>query len=169
MTAVELRGGLPGWVLRGAVGLQGLAIAAVLYAEGVTVAPLGLYVVLIGVTAAIPASAAVALVIAYPAVAIVVVGGAPVRPAVLALVALLHLLHLTCAYAALIPTRSRIHPKALRTPALRYLAVQGGVLVLAVVVLLLPGGRTAAAVEVIGLVCAAGLVVGAVALMRRGG
>ncbi|MBB5956302.1 hypothetical protein FHS29_002888 [Saccharothrix tamanrassetensis] len=167
MAAVELGTGLPGWVLRAAVVLTGLAVAAVLYAEGVSLTPLVLYVILIGVAGAIPASAAVALVIAYPAVAIVVVGGAPVRPGVLALVALLHLLHITCAYAALIPTRSRIHPKALLTPGLRYLAVQAGVLALAGIVLLLPGGRTAEAVEVVGVFCAVGLVAGAVALMRR--
>ncbi|NUT92654.1 MAG: hypothetical protein HOY78_11545, partial [Saccharothrix sp.] len=112
-------------------------------------------------------SAAAALLVAYPPVALVVLGGEPARPAVFVLVALVHLLHLLCAYAALVPTRSRIHPSALRAAALRFLAVQAGVLVLAAVVLLLPGGRTDAAVEVIGLVCAAGLVVGAVVLLRR--
>ncbi|MEJ2857166.1 MULTISPECIES: hypothetical protein [unclassified Saccharothrix] len=167
MTTVELRRGWPGWVFRAAIGVVGLATAGVLYAEGVMVTPLVLYVGLTAVAAAIPASAAAALLVAYPPVALVVLGGEPVRPAVLVLVALVHLLHLLCAYAALVPTRSRIHPSALRPAALRYAAVQAGVLVSAGLLLLLPGGRTDAVVEVIGLACAAGLVIGAVVLLRR--
>ncbi|RKT52536.1 hypothetical protein [Saccharothrix australiensis] len=169
MTAVEPGRGRPGWVLRAAIAVVGLAVTAVLHLEGVTLAPLALYVALVGVSAAIPASAAVALLIAYPPVALVFVGGHPLRPGVLALVVLLHLLHVLCAYAALIPVRSRLHLSALRRPALRFLAVQAGVLLLAAVVLLLPDGRTSAVVEVIGLLCAVGLVAGAVVLLRRGG
>jgi len=169
VTAVRLRGGVPGWVLRAAVGVVGLAVAAVLYAEGVSFTPLALYVALVGITVAIPASAAVLLLIGYPAVAMAVQGGAPVRPGVLVLVALLHLLHLLCAYAALIPTHARVHLDALRAPALRFLLVQAGVLLLAVLVLLLPGGRTDAVVEVLGVAGAVGLVAGAVALLRRRG
>ncbi len=89
------------------------------------------------------------------------------RPVVLVLVALAHLLHVLCAYAALIPTRSRIHLKALRPAAFRFLAVQAGVVLLAVLVGLVPGGRTDEAVEVIAVACAVGLVAGAVALLRR--
>ncbi|CCH28083.1 hypothetical protein ABZ816_05545 [Actinosynnema sp. NPDC047251] len=164
---VRLAGGLPGWVLRAAIGVVALAVAGVLYAEGVMIAPLVLYVGLAAVTVAIPASAAVILLVVYPAVAIVVVGGPPVRPGVLALVALTHLLHVLSAYAALIPTRSRIHLKALRPAALRYVLVQAGVLVLAALVVLLSGGRTDEVVEVVAVVCAVGLVAGAVALLRR--
>ncbi len=167
MTVAGLERGLPGWVLRAAIAVVGLAVTAILYVEGVTVTPLVMYVGLVGVTAAIPASAASLLLIAYPAVAIVVLGGEPVRPAVLGLVALVHLAHVLCAYAALIPTRSRIHPAALRPAALRFLAVQAGVLALAAVVLLVPGGRTDEAVEVIGVLCAVGLVAGAVVLLSR--
>ncbi|MBW4719164.1 hypothetical protein [Saccharothrix obliqua] len=159
--------GLPGWVLRAAIGVVGLVVAAILHAEGVSLVPLVLYLGLVGVAAGIPASAAVALLVAYPAVALVVVGGEPVRPAVLALVALGHLLHVLSAYAALLPVRSRIHPKALRPAALRFLAVQAGVLALAALVVLLPGGRTDEVVELIGVACAVGLVAGAVALMGR--
>lgn len=166
---VRLDAGLPGWALRAAIGVVTLAAAGVLYAEGVMIAPLVLYVGLAAVTVAIPASAAVTMLIAYPAVAVVVVGGPPVRPGVLALVALTHLLHVVCAYAALIPVRSRIHPKALRPAALRFLGVQAGVLALAALVLLLPGGRTDEAVEVIAVACAVGLVAGAVALLRPRG
>ncbi|MEU4800766.1 hypothetical protein [Actinosynnema sp. NPDC023587] len=164
---VRLAGGLPGWVLRAGIGVVALVVAGILYAEGVMVAPLVLYLGLAGVTAAIPASAAVALLVAYPAVAIVVQGGPPVRPGVLVLVALVHLLHVLCAYAALIPVHSRVHPKALRAAGLRFLLVQAGVLVLAALLLLVPGGRTGETVEVVALVSAVGLVVGAVALLRR--
>jgi hypothetical protein len=86
---------------------------------------------------------------------------------VFALVVLLHLLHVLSAYAAIVPIGSRVHPDALKAPAKRFAAVQLSVLAFGVVVLLLPGGRTDAAVEVVGLVCAVALVVGTVLLLRR--
>jgi hypothetical protein len=86
---------------------------------------------------------------------------------VLALVVLLHLLHVLSAYAAIIPIGSRVHLEALKAPAKRFAIVQLSVFALAGVVMLSPGGRTDEPAEVIGLVCAAGLVVGVVALMRR--
>lgn len=161
--------GWPGWVLRAAVLAVGAAVAPVLLANDVAPLVPVLHLLLVGVAAAIPASAASALVIAYPAAAVVFAGGPPVRPGVLALVVLLHLLHVLCAYAAVLPTRARIHPSALRAPAIRFLWVQLSVFALAGLVTLLPGGRTAPWVEVVGLSAAAGLVVLAVVLMRRRG
>ncbi|MBP2340804.1 hypothetical protein JOF41_006982 [Saccharothrix coeruleofusca] len=161
--------GWPGWVLRAAVVAVGAAVAGVLSANGVAPLVLGLYLVLVGVAAAIPASAASALAIAYPAAAVVLAGGPPVRPGVLALVVLLHLLHVLCGYAALLPARSRVHPFALKKPAVRFLSVQLAVLTLAGMITLLPVSRTAPAVEVVGLLAAVGLVVAAVLLMRRKG
>jgi hypothetical protein len=154
-------------VLRAAVGLVAVGVAGVLVANGVEWLAIGLYGVLAGAAVAIPASAAVGLIIAYPAAAMVFVDGDPSWPGVLVLVVLLHLLHVLSAYAALIPVGSRIHLEALKAPAKRFAVVQLSVLALAGVVLLLPGGRTVEAVEVIGLVCAVGLVVGVVLLMRR--
>ncbi|MEV0679954.1 hypothetical protein AB0I60_25860 [Actinosynnema sp. NPDC050436] len=164
---VTLDAGVPGWALRAAIGAVAVVVAILLYAEGVMIAPLVLYVGLAAVTVAIPASAAVVLLVAYPAVALVVLGGAPVRPVVLVLVALAHLLHVLCGYAALIPVRSRIHLKALRPAAVRFALVQAGVLLLAALVVVLPGGRTDEVVEVVAVACAVGLVLGAVALLRR--
>ncbi|MBY8852556.1 hypothetical protein K7G98_31735, partial [Saccharothrix sp. MB29] len=138
-------------------------------ANGVEGLALVLYLVLAAAAAAIPASAAVALLIAYPAAAIVFASDEPRWPAVFALVVLLHLLHLLAAYAALVPVRSRVHPEALRAPARRFAGVQLGVFALGGVVLLSPGGRTDAPVEVIGLLCAVGLAVGVVLLLRRRG
>lgn len=166
---VELGAGLPAWVLRASIGVVGGAVAAVLAANGVEWPALALYGALVVVAAAIPASAAVALIIGYPAAAMVVATDEPSWPGVFALVVLLHLLHVLSAYAALVPVGSRVHPDALRAPAKRFAAVQLPVLALGVVLLLLPGGRTDAAVEVVGLVCAVGLVVGTVLLMRRKG
>ncbi|WP_158842433.1 hypothetical protein [Saccharothrix deserti] len=165
----ELGVGLPGWVLRAAIGVVAAGVAGVLAANGVEWPALALYGVLAVAAMAIPASAAVALIIGYPAAAMVFAGDEPSWPGVLALVVLLHLLHVLSAYAAIIPLSSRVHPEALKAPAKRFAAVQLSVLVLAAVVLLLPGGRTDEAVEVIGLAGAVGLVVGAVLLMRRKG
>jgi hypothetical protein len=78
-------------------------------------------------------------------------------------------LHVLSAYAAIIPAGSRIHLDALKAPAKRFAGVQLSVLALGGIVLLLPGGRTDAAVEVVGLACVVGLVVGVVLLMRRKG
>ncbi|ONI86198.1 hypothetical protein ALI22I_26215 [Saccharothrix sp. ALI-22-I] len=138
-----------------------------LVANGVEWLAIVLYGVLAAAAVVIPASAAVALIIAYPAVAMVFVDGETSWAGVLALVVLLHLLHVLSAYAAIVPIWSRIHLEALKAPAKRFAAVQLSVLALAAVVILLPGGRTGEVVEVIGLACALGLVVGVVLLMRR--
>ncbi|MGW4114848.1 hypothetical protein ACWEFJ_28570 [Actinosynnema sp. NPDC004786] len=165
----ELGAGLPGWALRAAIGVVAGAVALVLALNGVEWPALALYGGLALTAAAIPASAATALVIAYPAAAMVFVGDGPSWPGVLALVVLLHLVHVLSAYAALLPIGSRIHLNALKAPAKRFGAVQLSVLAFAGVVLLLPGGRTDEAVEVVGLACAVAVVVGTVLLMRRKG
>ncbi len=164
----ELRAGLPGWVLRAAITLTCAAVAGVLTAAGVEGPALVLYLLLAVVAAAIPASAAAILLVAYPAGALVFATDGTWWPGVLALVVLLHLVHVLCAYAALVPLRSRVHPEALRAPAKRFVLVQLPVLALAGLVTLLPAGRTDAPVEVIGLACALGLAAGAVLLLRRG-
>ncbi|MFD0202163.1 MULTISPECIES: hypothetical protein [Saccharothrix] len=166
---VELGAGLPAWVLRAAVGVVAAGVAAVLAVNGVEWPALALYGVLVVAAVAIPASAAVALIIGYPAAAMVFTGDEPSWPSVLVLVVLLHLLHVLSAYAAILPIGSRVHLDALKAPAKRFAVVQLSVLAFAIVVLLVPGGRTDEAVEVVGLVCAVGLVVGAVLLMRRKG
>ncbi|PSL54227.1 hypothetical protein B0I31_107284 [Saccharothrix carnea] len=166
---VELGAGLPAWVLRAAVGVAAAGVAAVLAVNGVEWPALALYGALVVAAVAIPASAAVALIIGYPAAAMVFTGDEPSWPGVLVLVVLLHLLHVLSAYAAILPIGSRVHLDALKAPAKRFAVVQLSVLAFAIVVLLVPGGRTDEAVEVVGLVCAVGLVVGAVLLMRRKG
>ncbi|WP_447005604.1 hypothetical protein ACRAKI_03500 [Saccharothrix isguenensis] len=163
-----MRGGMPGWVLRAAMGAAAGAAGGVLALHGVEWPALALYGLLVAAAVVIPASAAVALVIGYPAAAMVVVGDDRSWAGVFALVVLLHLVHVLAAYAAIVPIGSRVHLEALKPPAKRFAAVQLSVLVGAAVVLLLPGGRTDAAVEVVGLACAVGLVLGVVFLMRRG-
>ncbi|XVS65202.1 hypothetical protein ACQPYE_03820 [Actinosynnema sp. CA-299493] len=165
----ELGAGLPAWVLRASIGVVAAGVAWVLAVNGVEWPALALYGALAVVAAAIPASAAVALIIGYPAAAMAFATDEPSWSGVFALVVLLHLLHVLSAYAAVVPIGSRVHPVALKAPAKRFVAVQLSVLALGVVVLLLPGGRTDAAVEVVGLVCAVGLVVGTVLLLRRKG
>ena len=166
---VELGAGLPGWVLRASIAVVAGGVAAVLAGNGVEWPALALYGALVVAAAAIPASAAVALVIAYPAAAMVFTGDEPAWPGVLALVVLLHLLHVLSAYAAIIPIGSRVHLDALKAPAKRFAVVQLCVLALAAVVILLPRGRTDEAVEVVGLACVVGLVVGVVLVLRRKG
>jgi hypothetical protein len=165
----EVGTGLPAWLLRAAIGVVAAGAAGVLAANGVQWPALALYGALVLAAVAVPASAAVALIIGYPAAAMVFTGDEPSWPGIFALVVLLHLLHVLSAYAAIIPIGSRVHLNALKAPAKRFAIVQLSVLVLGAVVLLLPGGRTDAAVEVVGLVCAAGVVVGVVLLMRRKG
>ncbi|MFD7655218.1 hypothetical protein ACFV4N_14695 [Actinosynnema sp. NPDC059797] len=164
----ELRAGLPGWVLRAAIAVTCGAVAGVLAGVGVEALALVLYLVLAVTAAAIPASAAAALLIGYPAAAVVfATDGAP-WPVVLALVVLLHLVHVLCAYAAVVPLKARIHPEALAAPAKRFVFVQLSVFALAGLVTLLPAGRTEAPVEVIGLAGAVVLVLATVLLLRRG-
>jgi hypothetical protein len=165
----EVGSGLPGWVLRAAIGVVAAGVAGVLAVDGVEWPALALYGVLVVAAVAIPASAAVALIIGYPAAAMVFSTDEPWWPGVFALVVLLHLLHVLSAYAAIIPVGSRIHLDALKAPAKRFAGVQLSVLAFAVVVTLLPGGRTDEAVEVVGLACVVGLVVGVVLLLRRKG
>ncbi|MFT7839606.1 hypothetical protein Q5530_25975 [Saccharothrix sp. BKS2] len=166
---IELRPGLPGWVLRAAIALTCGAVAAVLAAVGVEPLALALYLAIAVAAAAIPASAAAALLIGYPAVAAVFATDGPSWPAVLALVVLLHLVHVLCAYAAVLPLHSRIHPEALGAPARRFALVQLSVFALAGLVILLPARRTDVPVELIGLACAVGLVLVTVLLLRRRG
>ncbi|TQM81198.1 hypothetical protein FHX81_3560 [Saccharothrix saharensis] len=166
---VELGAGWPAWVLRASIAVVAAAVAGVLALNGVEWPALAVYGGLVVVAAAIPASAAVALIIGYPAAAMVFTGDEPAWPGVFALIVLLHLLHVLSAYAAVVPAGSRVHLDALRAPAKRFAAVQLCVLALAGVVLLLPDGRTDEAVEVVGLACVVGLVVGVVLLLRRKG
>lgn len=164
-----MRGGVGGWVLRAAIGVASGAVAWVLAVHGVEWPALAMYGLLVVAAMAIPASAAVALIIGYPAAAMAFVGDDRSWAGVFALVVLLHLVHVLAAYAAVVPIGSRVHLEALKAPAKRFALVQLSVLAVAAVVILLPGGRTDAAVEVVGLACAVGLVLGAVLLMRRKG
>jgi hypothetical protein len=156
-------------VLRASIGVVAAAVAGVLALNGVEWPALAVYGGLVVAAAAIPASAAVALIIGYPAAAMVFTSDEPAWPSVFALIVLLHLLHVLSAYAAVIPAGSRVHPDALKAPAKRFAAVQLCVLALGGIVLLLPDGRTDEAVEVAGLACVVGLVVGVVLLLRRKG
>ncbi|GAA3855706.1 hypothetical protein GCM10022243_21330 [Saccharothrix violaceirubra] len=157
-----------GWVLRGGIGAGALVVGLVLAAEGVDWLAVGLYLALAAVTAAIPASAAAVLLVGYPAVAMAFVEDAGVV-AVSALVVLLHLLHLTTAYAAVVPVSARLDVAALRAPAKRFGLVQLAAFALVGVVYLIPPGTTDETVELVGLTAAAGLVVGTVVLLRRRG
>ncbi|GAB2989902.1 hypothetical protein [Saccharothrix stipae] len=167
--STEVGTGLPAWVLRAAIGAVAAGAAGVLAANGVQWPALALYGALVVAAVVVPASAAVGLVIGYPAAAMVFAGDEPSWPGVFALIVLLHLLHVLSAYAAIIPIGSRVHLNALKAPAKRFAIVQLSVLTLGVLVLLLPGGRTDAAVEVVGLACTVAVVLAAVLLMRRKG
>jgi hypothetical protein len=155
-TAPVLGRGVSAWWLRVAVAVTGAAVLAIPAAEGTT-GGLGVIVglaVLASVYA--PASPAPALVVLGGAALLALAGDDPLRPAVLVMIPTAHLFHTCCGIAGVLPVRGRLHPVALRRPALRLLAVQGVAFVMAGLAALLPTGRVPAVVEVAALV---GLVV----------
>jgi len=165
-TPVHLSAGLPAWTLRVVAALICVAIALLLAANGIQGISLGLFAAISLAAVTVPASAAPALVIGFAAIAVVFAGDDPFRPSVLVLIVLFHLVHLTCAIAALTPSRSRLHLAALRAPARRFALTQLLVFTLVGVVALLPSGGTEPVVEVVGLLSAVGLAGAAVVLMR---
>jgi hypothetical protein len=152
--------GVSAWWLRVAIAVTGAAVVAIPGIEGtVGVVLIGLAV--LGSVYA-PASPAPALVVLGGAAALALAGEDPLRPAVLAMIPVAHLFHVCCGIAGVLPARGRLHPRALRRPAIRFLAVQAVVFVMAGLAALLPTGPTPAVVEVAAL---AGLMVIALVIL----
>lgn len=144
---IPLGRGLPGWSSRLAVALVGGGLTGVLAVEGTEPPFLLVHLALVCLAAVLPASAA----------------------PVLVAVALAHLLHVVTALAALLPLDSRVHPSALRVPAIRFASVQLCVLGAAGLISLVPQGRVAAPLELLGLAAATALAAGSALLLRSRG
>jgi hypothetical protein len=144
--------GVPASVLRVLILAFGAAIIIVPLREGVTVGPLVVLLPAVLASAYAPASPAPAGVVIAAAALAALVDGDPLRVAVLVLIPLVHLFHITCGLAGVVPAAGRLHLRALRAPALRFVQVQGVMAVLVILAALLPTGRTAPVFEAFGLV-----------------
>ncbi|HEY0640429.1 MAG TPA: hypothetical protein VGD67_22590, partial [Pseudonocardiaceae bacterium] len=111
--------------------------------------------------AAFGGAAALGLVIVAPG------GEEPLRPVVLLTVTVVHLVHVLAGTAALLPRSALLHLSALARPLRRFLAIQAGVMALAGLAALLPGGRNPVLLEVLAVLGVAGAAVLAVVLLRR--
>lgn len=151
MSTIELGTGVPAIALRLLIVSAGAGILAVLGNGGVGGPALVLIALAVLMSAGVPASPAPALVVLLVALSVLAIGGNPFSPRVLALVPLVHLLHVACGLAALMPVRSRIRLSALRAPAIRFVAIQGGVFALAGVMAVAPTGRVPGLVEMVAL------------------
>jgi hypothetical protein len=98
-----------------------------------------------------PASPAPAGVVVGVAVMVGIAGGDPLRGEVLLLIPCVHLFHVLCGIAGAVPVAGRVHPRALRAPALRFVLIQAVVFGLVLLSAVLPAGRTPVALEVAAL------------------
>ena len=149
--ALAVGRGMPASVLRVAILAVGAAIIIVPLSEGVTVGPLVVLLPAVLASAYAPASPAPAGVVIAAAAFAALADGDPLRVAVLLLIPLVHLFHITCGLASVVPAAGRLHLRALRAPAFRFLQVQGVMAVLVILASLLPTGRTAPVFEAVGL------------------
>lgn len=162
---IRIGRGVPAWGLRVVV-LAATVTIVLLLAAGSGPLVVGLLAVSGLVSAVLPGSPAPGLLIVVTAVAVATGDGSPLRAEVLVLVPLTHLVHVCCALAAVVPVTARIHPSAFRAPAVRFVAIQAGVLALAVLASMVSTGATPPALEVIALVGVALLAPLAVWLLR---
>jgi hypothetical protein len=162
-STIELGAGVPAIALRGVIGLTGAGIILVLAGHGIGGPALILIGLAVLMSMAVPASPAPALLVLLVAVSVVAIGGSPFAPHVLLLVPLVHLVHVSCALAGLMPTRSRVRLSALRAPAIRFVAIQAGVFALAGLMAVAPTGTVPGALE---FVAVAGIAAIAIILWR---
>jgi hypothetical protein len=160
---------VPDWTLRLLLAAVAGAICAVLSTEGVP--PGGLIILgFVGLAALlVPASPAAAVFGGGTAILLAAYSeGDPVRPAVLTCVVLVHLLHVVTGQVAVIPRGTRIHPRALRRPALRFLLIQAAVFALVGLASRLPHTATPTLIGVAALLAVTALAVFVMFLLRRG-
>jgi len=152
VTLPRLGRGVPGWTLRLAVALTGTLVIAIPSTEGAMWG--GLFILGPAILASIyaPASPVPSAVVIGAAVITALTGDDPLRPTVLAMIPAVHLFHVCCGLAGVLPVLGRVHLRALRRPALRFLLVQAVVFAMVGVAALLPTGRIPAVLEVTALV-----------------
>lgn len=158
--------GFPAIYLRAAILVVGVAIVVVPLREGVTIGPLVVLLPAVLASVYAPASPAPAGVVITAAAMVALAGGDPLRVEVLVLIPLVHLFHVVCGLAGAVPAVGRVHLRALRAPALRFLLVQAVVVVLVGLAALLPTGRNLPLFEGIALVGLAGIALVTVWLQR---
>jgi hypothetical protein len=158
--------GMPAAVLRLAILVVGAAIVLVPLREGTTTGTLVILLPAVLASVYAPASPAPAGVVISVAVLVALVDLGPLRAEVLVLIPLVHLFHVVCGLAGVLPASGRVHLRALRAPALRFLLVQAVMAVVVVLVALLPAGRTPPLLEVVGLVGLAGIAALVLVLQR---
>ena len=150
--------GVPAHLFRVVIMVVGAAIVFVPLQEGVTTGTLVLLLPAVLASAYAPASPAPAVVIVVAAVLLALGGDDPLRAEVLVMIPLVHLFHVVCGLAGVMPASGRVHLRALRSTALRFLLVQAVTAAVVVLIALLPTGRTQPVVEVLGLVGLTGVV-----------
>jgi hypothetical protein len=169
VTVVDLGAAVPDWTLRLLLAAVAGMLCAMLSTQGL---PPGVLIILglVGLAVVlVPASPAAAVLGGGTAILLAAYSeGDPVRPAVLACIVLVHLLHVVAGQAAIIPRGTRIHLRALRRPALRFLVIQAVVFALVGLAMLLPHAVTPALIEVAALLAVTSLAVFVMFLLRRG-
>ena len=158
--------GLPGYALRVLILVTGAAMVLVPMTEDVTLGTLVLLVPAVIASAYAPASPAPGGAVIIVGVLVALADGPALRPEVLVLVPVVHLFHIACGLAGVLPATGRLHPRALTSPALRFLLVQAVVFALVVVAALVPTGRAVVVFEVAALAGVAVLAVLVVWLQR---
>jgi hypothetical protein len=162
MTDLVVGKGIPGYALRVLILVAGAVMVLVPMTEDVTLGTLVLLLPAVLASAYAPASPAPAGAVVIVGVLVALADGPALRPEVLVLVPVVHLFHVACGLAAVLPAAGRLHPSALRAPALRFLLVQAVVFALVGVAALVPAGRAVVVFEVTalaGVAALAGLVV----------
>jgi hypothetical protein len=158
--------GVPAYLLRVLILVTGAAIVLVPLGEGTTIGTLALLLPSVLASAYAPASPAPAAVVVVAAALLALADGDPLRPAVLVMIPLVHLFHVECGLAGVVPASGRVHARALRPVAVRFLLVQAATAVVVVLMALLPTGRTPPAVELLALVALAVIALVALRLQR---
>lgn len=149
--------GVPAWLLRVVILAVGGAIVLLPLSEGTTTGTLFVLLPAVLASAYAPASPSPAAVVVVAAVLLALANGDPLRAEVLIMVPLVHLFHVACGIAGVLPASGRVHLRALRTTGLRFVLIQAVTAVVALVVALLPEGRTEPVVEVLALAGLAGV------------
>lgn len=149
--------GVPAYLLRALILAAGIAIVTVPLREGTTIGTLAVLLPAVLASVYAPASPAPAAVVVVAAGLLALADGDPLRVSVLVMIPLVHLFHVACGLAGVVPASGRLHLRALRPVAARFLLIQVATAVVVVLVALLPTERTHPVVEVLGLVGLAGV------------
>lgn len=165
--APRLGAGMPGWTMRALVALSGAGVVLIPSTEGAMWGALFILGPAILASVYAPASPVPSAVVIAAAVLLTLTGDDPLRPAVLAMIPLVHLFHVSCGLAGVLPVAGRVHLRALRKPAVRFVLVQAIVFALVGAAALLPVTQNPALLEVAALVGLTGIAVAVLVWHRQ--